>query len=70
MTWGNAWYRGIMNMTYRPEKDLDEQLRTAAFITRRSKQSILDEALRDWLDTKGKAALVAYRADQRRGQSR
>lgn len=59
-----------MAMTYRPPEDLDEQLRNVAFVTRRTKQSILDEALRDWLDTKGKAALVAYRADQRRGQSR
>lgn len=55
-----------MAMTYRPPEDLDEELRNAVFITRRSKQSILDEALRDWLATKGKAAVVAYRAEQRR----
>lgn len=58
-----------MNMTYRPAEDLDEALRNAAFVTRRTKQSILDEALRDWLDTKGKAALIAYRANQRRKPS-
>jgi predicted transcriptional regulator len=51
-------------MTYRPEDALAERLRTAAFVTRRSKQSILDEALSDWLDGKGQVALAEYRAEQ------
>lgn len=48
-------------MTYRPDPELAERLRSAAFITRRTKQDIIDEALRDWLDTKGKQALAEYR---------
>lgn len=49
-------------MTYRPSEETAERLRQIAFVTRRSKQSIIDEAVQDWLDTKGSAALVAYRA--------
>jgi predicted transcriptional regulator len=51
-------------MTYRPSADLAERLRSAVFVSRRTKQSILDEALEDWLATKGKDALTAYRSAQ------
>ncbi|GAA0738679.1 hypothetical protein GCM10010199_61980 [Dactylosporangium roseum] len=51
-------------MTYRPDDELSERLRSAAFVTRRSKQSIIDEAVRDWLDSKGQQALVEHRAAQ------
>lgn len=49
-------------MTYRPNEDLHERLRSAAFVTRRSRQSILDEALADWLNGKGQQALAEHRA--------
>lgn len=49
-------------MTFRPDDEMSERFRTAAFVTRRSKQSILAEALRDWLDGKGQEALAEYRA--------
>ncbi len=59
-----------MALNFRPQSAaVAEELRNLAFITRRSANDIINEALRDWLDSKGKAAIVAYRADQRRKQA-
>jgi hypothetical protein len=50
-----------MAMNFRPHEAVIEDLRLAAFITKRSANDIINEALRDWLDTTGKAAEAAYR---------
>lgn len=53
------WLPGIiisMAMTYRPPDDLAEELRTVAFLTRRSANEILTEALLDWMQAKGRQA--------------
>lgn len=52
----------MASLTYRPSEELFERLRGAAFVTRRSRQSIIDEAITDWLDSKGKQALAEHRA--------
>lgn len=56
-----------MAMTYRPPDDLAEELRTVAFLTRRSANEILTEALRDWMQTKGKQA-AKKAADERKAK--
>jgi predicted transcriptional regulator len=67
----DVWYHGAMALNFRPATaEVAEELRRIAFMTRRSANAILNEALRDWLDTKGRAAVAAYRAEQAKGQRR
>jgi predicted transcriptional regulator len=47
-----------MAMTWRPPDDLAEELRVVAFVSKRSANDIVNEAVRDWLDTKGKSAVA------------
>ena len=53
-----------MALNFRPAEGLAERLRAAAFITKRSANTILNEALTDWLDGKGQKALTEYRTQQ------
>ncbi len=68
VTCANAWYHGVMApkaINYRMTDERAEELRVAAFVSRRSRQEIIEEAVTDWLASKGKAAIVAYRATQK-----
>ena len=41
-----------VSMTYRPRQDVHERLRAIGFNERRPVQSLIDEAVEAWLDTK------------------
>jgi predicted transcriptional regulator len=46
-----------MAMTWRPPEDLAEKLRVVAFVSRRSANDIVNEAVRNWLATEGQEAV-------------
>lgn len=54
----------MVAMSFRLDDELAERLHAAAFVSHRSKQAILAEALQDWLDGKGQQAIAEYRAQQ------